>query len=554
MQLMSLQDVYLSYGESTLLNNSTLSIDTNQRICLIGRNGAGKSSLLKIINNELLPDAGKIIKKPSITVAKLEQDIPTNLTGSIHSIVTSGLTKATQLLKRYEQLLEREDINDNPKLLTEMEKLQHQIEHIDAWNLETTIRTVLSKMALDGDASVTNLSGGMIRRVLLAKALVAKPDILLLDEPTNHLDIATIEWLEEFLLSYNKTIIFITHDRQLLQKIATKIVELDNGMLQEWNCSYDKYLERKAMQLDAEQKAAELFDKRLSEEEKWIRKGIQARRTRNEGRVRHLKQMRRDKEQQQKRPEKIKLKQHKISYSGKAVFGLHKINFKYNNKSIIDQFSMKIIRGDKIAIIGKNGCGKSTFLKLLLNELEPDSGKITVGTQLQISYFDQRKEQLDEQKTVIGNLLESGEYIDINGKSQHVISYLQDFLFTPDRVRMPIKALSGGERHRLLLARIFMKPSNLLILDEPTNDLDIETLELLEERLLDYQGTLLIVSHDRAFVNNLVTSTLVFNDQGKLENYVGNYDDYQRQKPEVEISTSTKLAKESNAKSFRRKK
>jgi ATP-binding cassette subfamily F protein uup len=535
MPLMTLQNISLSYGAAPLLHAANLTIDAKQRICIIGRNGAGKSSLLKIINQEIMPDDGEVVTTSTLRVAKLEQEIPQHLSGTVYQLVASGLAAHTALLQEYYALSEKLATESTPKLLDQLHQLQQQLDQADAWQIEQRVEAVLSKIGISGELEVNALSGGMIRRVLLAKALVTDPDILLLDEPTNHLDIATIEWLENFLLNYSKALVFITHDRSFLKKLATVIVEIDNGQLQRWDCDYTKYIERKAELLAAEEKANELFDKRLAEEERWIRKGIQARRTRNEGRVRQLKQMRVEHQQRRERLGSVNLQQQKVSYSGKIVFALDKVSYKTADKVIINNFSAQIMRGDKIGIIGANGCGKSTLLKLLLGELQPTSGHVEQGTQLKISYFDQTRAQLDENKTVIDNVSTVSEYIDINGKSQHIISYLADFLFTAERARTPVKALSGGERHRLLLARIFTQACNVLILDEPTNDLDAETLELLEERLLNYTGTMLLVSHDRDFINNVVTSTIVFEGEGRLVEYVGGYDDYLQQRPAFTI-------------------
>ena len=539
MSLLTLRNISLAFGQAPLLDKV---VEPKQRICIIGRNGAGKSSLLKIIHRELLPDAGEMVLADRVRVAKLQQDLPQNLSGSVYELVARGLGKQGELLAEFHAVSELLATDTSPAVFKKFERLQHELDSHDAWQVQQQVDTVLSKMGLDPEQSVTGLSGGMMRRVLLAQALVNDPDLLLLDEPTNHLDIETIEWLEEFLLSYKKTIIFITHDRSLLKKLATQIVEVDAGELQSWDCNYEQYLERKAIQLAAGERANKLFDKRLAEEERWIRKGIQARRTRNEGRVRALKKMRVERQERRAAIGKVKLAQQKIDYSGKLVFDVEGVSYALESKPIIKDLNLKILRGDKIGIIGPNGCGKSTLLKLLLGELQPDSGTVLQGTNISISYFDQKRMQLDENKTVQENISSSSDMVEINGKSQHVISYLGDFLFTPERARTPVKVLSGGERHRLLLARIFTKPCNVLILDEPTNDLDAETLELLEERLMEFEGTLLMVSHDREFINNVVTSTLVFEGDGRLQEYVGDYNDYLRQRSEepAEVQVATK--------------
>ncbi len=497
MALVNLRNITLSYGSHPLLDKVNLAIEAKERICLIGRNGEGKSSLLKLLLGDVVPDAGNIERSPSLKIANLMQEIPTDLTGTVAEVVSSALDPDAD----------------------------------DYWNHPMLVEKILSQMQLDPDLNVDALSGGMVRRVLLAKALVDEPDILLLDEPTNHLDINTIIWLEDLLLGFQKTLLFITHDRNLVRKLATRIIEIDRGQLSSWDCSYDQYLIHKAEMLSAESKANALFDKRLSEEEKWIRKGVEARRTRNEGRVRQLKSMRVERQQRREGAGKVNLQHQSVDRSGKLVFTLENVSYQYDDKPIINDFSSVICRGDKIGIIGPNGCGKSTFLRVLLEQLKPTSGTVKHGGSLNISYFDQTREQLDENKSVVDNIYDGCEFIDINGRSLHVISYLKDFLFTPERAKVPTKSLSGGERHRLLLARLFTKPCNVLILDEPTNDLDAETLELLEEHLLDYKGTLLLVSHDREFIDNVVTSTIVFEGNGRINEYVGGYHDYLRQSP-----------------------
>ncbi len=496
MILMTLRNIHLAYGPmDVLLDKAHLSIETRERIGIIGRNGAGKSSLLKLIQGELLADTGEVEGNPDLKIAKLEQEIPNDLKGTVLEMVSSVLS-------------DQED-----------------------WESLHRAEAIISKMNLDPTQEVSTLSGGYIRRVLMARAIVSEPDILLLDEPTNHLDIDTIAWLEDFLLKYRKTVIFITHDRVLLSKIATRIVEIDRGKLISWKGSYQDYLVHKEAELVAEGHKNAVFDKKLAEEEAWIRQGVKARRARNEGRVRALEQMRLERRARRDQVGKVKFATQAATLSGKIVFELENVQKSYGDKTIIRRFSTTVMRGDKIGIIGANGCGKSTLLRLLLGEESPDAGMVKQGTQLEIRYFDQKREQLDDTKPVMANIGEGGDFVTVNGKSMHVMSYLNDFLFSPARAKVLTKALSGGERHRLLLARLFTKPNNVLILDEPTNDLDAETLELLEERLVDYPGTLIVVSHDRRFLDNIVTTTWAFEGNGVLNEYVGGYEDYVRQRP-----------------------
>lgn len=497
MLLLTLRNIHLAYGPTeVLLENAQLTIETRERICLIGRNGAGKSSLLKLIEGQIHCDSGEIERAPHLKIAKLIQEIPRDLTGTIFEVVASG------------------------------------IQDLESWEIDLRVETILSKMDLNPEQDVSTLSGGYIRRVLMAKAIVTEPDILLLDEPTNHLDIATIDWLENFLLKYNKTILFITHDRLLLDKIATRIIEIDHGQLVSWKGNYTGYLKHKEAQLSAEAKKNDLFDKRLAEEERWIRQGVKARRTRNEGRVRELEAMRVERQKRRERVGTVNIQTQSVESSGKLVFELDHVSHSYGDKPIIKDFSSVVMRGDKIGIIGVNGSGKSTLLQIIMEQLKPMSGSFRQGTRLDISYFDQQREQLDDTKSIVDNISDGCDFVTINGKAIHVMTYLSDFLFAPARARMSTKVLSGGERHRLLLARLFTRPSNVLILDEPTNDLDMETLELLEEKLAEYEGTLLLVSHDRSFLNNIVTSTWAFEGNGQVNEYVGGYDDYLRQRPD----------------------
>lgn len=543
MSLLSLRNITVGANHHPLLENANLTILPRERICLIGRNGAGKSTLLKLMMGEVTADFGGVEKQTSLKIAKLVQDIPKDLSGTVFDVVAEGLGDIGKLLAQYEKILHDLETQDHPELLNQLQRIQEKLDHADGWQLEQRVNALLDKMNLDPHIEINQLSGGFIRRVLLAKAIINEPDILLLDEPTNHLDIDTIIWLENFLLNYEKTLLVITHDKTLLQKISTRIIEIDQGKLFSWSGDYPSYLIHKQERIAAEEKANALFDKRLSEEEKWIRQGIKARRTRNEGRVTALKKMREERQSRRERPGELKLHQQSVDVSGKLVFRAINVNYTINDQTIVKNFNVMIDRGDKIGIIGTNGAGKSTLLKLLLGELQPTSGKIKTGTNLNICYFDQRRDQLDESKTAIQNIADGCDFIDVQGKSMHVISYLADFLFTPDRTRLAVGLLSGGERNRLLLAKLFTKPSNLLVLDEPTNDLDTETLELLEEKLLDYKGTVLLVSHDRAFLDAVVTSTLVFEGNGHIAEYVGGYEDYLRQRKAIPASDNNTTPK-----------
>ncbi len=497
MSLVSIRDLSIGFRGPALLDSVNCQIEPGQRIGLLGRNGAGKSTLMNLISGNLKPDSGDIIIAPNANIAKLSQDVPLDVAGSIRSIVATGL--------RIDSLPEEEQ-----------------------WRFENDIEQVLSRMELKGDNSFETLSSGMKRRVLLARALVSKPDLLLLDEPTNHLDISAIAWLESFLLKFNKSLMFVTHDRMFLRKLATRILEIDRGRIFDWSCDYDSFLERKDAALAAEEKQNALFDKRLAEEEVWIRKGIKARRTRNEGRVRALKKMRIERSDRRQKLGTSNLQIQEAQRSGALVVECKDVSFAYDDKPIFSNFTTSIMREDKVGIIGSNGAGKSTLLKVLLGLATPTGGNIKTGTNLEIAYFDQLREQLDGEATVQENVGDGSDSILINGTKKHVLGYLQDFLFAPERARTQVKFLSGGERNRILLARLFAKPANVIVLDEPTNDLDAETLELLEEKLVQFTGTVLMVSHDRAFLNNVVTSTLVFEDDG-LREYVGGFDDWQRQ-------------------------
>lgn len=539
MPLLTLRNITLGHGGLPLIEGANLTIEENERICLIGRNGVGKSSLFSLILGRLHQDAGQVERQTGLSVAALDQTVTPSCTDSVYHYVAQGLGKTGLLLEEYQTLTQQLETDSSEKILNQLTQVQQKIDAAQAWQTGHQVETVLSKMQLDPLAKVNTLSGGMRRRVSLGRALVTQPDILLLDEPTNHLDIDAIIWLEEFMVQYQGTILFITHDRTLLEITATRIIEVDLGQLFNWPGNYQTYLEKKAEQVASQQKADALFDKRLAEEERWIRQGIKARRTRNEGRVRALKKMRDQRSQRRQQIGKVSMQNVAHESSGKVVFEVDHVQFGIEQRQLINDFSTLITRGDKIGIIGKNGTGKSTLLKLLLGELTPQSGTIKKGTKLNIGYFDQLHSALDENERVVDSINEGADFIQIGDQSMHVLSYLKDFLFTPERARSHIRLLSGGERNRLLLAKLFAKPCNLLILDEPTNDLDSDTLELLEEKLLDYQGTLLLVSHDRAFLNNVVTSTIAFEGNGVVEEFVGGYDDYLRQRS-VKKDTSEK--------------
>lgn len=524
MPLICLRDVCLHLGQPLLLDTVNLTIEPNERIGLIGRNGVGKSSLLKVLQGIIKPDSGSIEYATHCTIASLVQEVPQDLEGSVYDIVASGLGEIGAIVMRYQTLIVQADAIHEQ----ELSRLQSRIEQEHAWDILNQVDIVLSKLSLNGEWNFAECSGGLKRRVLLARAMVQNPSILLLDEPTNHLDIESIQWLETALLQYPGTLVFITHDRAFLQNLATRIIEIDRGKLTSWPGNYQLYCERKQAALEAEEKSWSEFDKKLAQEEVWIRQGIKARRTRNEGRVRALEKMRRERAQRQTRQGMAELKIHAGKLSGKQVLVAQDVSFSFGEKKIVEHFSLILSRGDKVGIVGPNGCGKSTLIRLLLGEYAPTEGRIQHGTNLQVIYFDQTRAQLKEEKTAIENLDIGSDSVTINGKTQHVISYLQDFLFTPARARTLVKHLSGGERNRLLLAKLFLRPSNMIVMDEPTNDLDMDTLDLLEEILANYEGTLLLISHDRAFLDNVVTSTLVFEGNGVVTEYQGGYQDWQK--------------------------
>lgn len=531
MALLSLQDVSVSFGGQPLLEKVNMQVKKGERVCLLGRNGEGKTTLLRLISGRVEPDSGAITLQKGKRVAGLPQELPTNLTGSVHEVVAGGLAGIGSLLEEYHQLTRRLAHGADEFMLRRIGLLQERLEGSQGWQIRQQVDKVLTRLSLDPDVRFETLSVGFRRRTLLARALVAEPDILLLDEPTNHLDINAIDWVEEFLEKYMGTLIFVTHDRVFLQKLATRIIEIDRGQLLNWACGYRAYLERKQATLDVEEVQRKQFNRRLAKEEEWIRKGIKARRTRNEGRVRALIKMREAQQAQRRQAGSARIQIQEAESTGKLVIEASKISHGYGEAVFIKDFSTKIIRGDRIGIIGPNGIGKSTLLRILIGEMAPDRGRVRKGTRLEVVYFDQLREKLDEDVTVQESVASGNDTVQINGRQRHVIGYLKDFLFTPDRARSPVRILSGGERSRLLFARLFTRPSNMLVLDEPTNDLDMETLELLEERLLDYTGTILLVSHDRAFLNNVVTSTLVFEAGGVITEYAGGYDDWLRQRP-----------------------
>ena len=540
MGLIWINEVSVSFGGPRLLDGVTLQIEAGERIGLLGRNGSGKSTLMKLLVGDITPDTGEIIRSGGVRIAMLPQDIPDDLPGTVYDVVASGGQEHLELLREYHDLTLQMARSGDDGLLKKLERAQHRLETSGSWLFHQRVETVIARTDLDENAQFRLLSAGWKRRVFLARALVNDPDLLLLDEPTNHLDINAILWIEEFLLKFEKTLMFVTHDRAFLQGLATRIVEIDRGRLVSFACDYRTYLERRQALLEAEEKEWHDFDKKLAEEETWIREGIKARRTRNEGRVRALAQMRQERVRRQEHAGLSRLVIQEAERGGRTVVDAETISFSWDDKRIVEAFSTTIIRGDRVGIIGANGSGKTTLLKVLLGELTPQQGRVRLGTGIRIAYFDQLRAQLDENKTLRQNIGDGNDTIIVDGASRHVVGYLQDFLFSPEQIMAPVRSLSGGERNRLLLAKLFIIPSNLLILDEPTNDLDAETLELLEDRLLEYRGTILMVTHDREFLNNVVTSTSVFEGEGRLQEYVGGYDDWLRQRnAPVEPSKST---------------
>lgn len=550
MALLVLRDLCLHFAGPAILDHADLTIQKGDRIGLVGRNGMGKSTLLQVIQGDISVDKGTIELQKGAVVASLQQNVPTDMQGRVYDIVAGGLRDIGDLLIAYHHA----SLATEPEALDRLHHIQHQLEAKGGWQHSQEIAKVISRLDLDEDAEFAGLSGGWKRRVLLARALVSSPDILLLDEPTNHLDIESITWLEKALQDYRGTIIFVTHDRAFLQKLATRIVELDRGIITDWPGDYAKYLERKAHALATEEKQNALFDKKLAQEETWIRQGIKARRTRNEGRVRALKQLRLERNARRDVQGKANIQLQTAEKSGKEVIVAEHISCERGGKRIINDFSTTVMRGDKIGLIGPNGCGKTTLLKCLLKQLPLSSGKVSLGTNLQIAFFDQLRSQLEDDKTIEENVGQGSDTITINGKSKHVIGYLQDFLFSPERSRSTVRTLSGGERNRVLLAKLFAQPANLLILDEPTNDLDIETLELLESLIVEFTGTVLVVSHDREFLNNVVSSIIAFRHDGQFDEYVGGYEDYLRQAPQSKPAPSkAKAVKKEKPKSQTKK-
>lgn len=548
MALIKLESACLAYGHVPLLDKVDLQIDAGERVCLVGRNGAGKSTLMRVMEGVAELDEGGLWKKPDLRVGILSQEVPQLDDLSVYDVVAGGLDRMGKVIAEYHHVLHEMETDHSEAITNKLSHLQDEIDANDGWNLEQRITTVITKLELPEDAMMGSLSGGYKRRVMLARALVLDPELILLDEPTNHLDVEAIQWMEEFLLGFNGAVLFITHDRTFLRHLATRIVELDRGKITSWPGNYDTYIKNKEERAVIEEQQNALFDKKLAQEEVWIRQGIKARRTRNEGRVRALEQLRRERSARLNKVGNVKLQVEKGESSGKIVIEAKDISKSFAGKTIIKPLTTKVMRGDRIGILGPNGVGKSTLLKMLLGELEPDTGSVELGTKLQVAYFDQQRATLDPEKTVADNLNFGSDTITINGKSRHVMSYLQDFLFPPARVRSPVKSLSGGERNRLLLARLFIQPANLLVLDEPTNDLDVETLELLEELLCNYDGTLILVSHDRTFLDNVVTSTLAFEGDGIINEYVGGYEDWLRQSRKTTAKTGAKETQSKEAK------
>jgi ATP-binding cassette subfamily F protein uup len=551
MSLLRFDDIGLEFGDQLILRDAEFSIEPGERVCLIGRNGAGKSTTLKLIMGTLEADRGEIIARHGLIVSSLEQTLPEAMDMPITDVIRSGLTQIEALLEEYAQ---KSGTDLDKHGLRELEALHAKIDAHDGWHLEQRIETTITELHLPADKKMNQLSGGWRRRVALAKALVQKPDLLLLDEPTNHLDIATIKWLEDRIYSYPGAVMFITHDRAFLQRLATRIVEIDRGKLTSWPGDYENFLRRKEKAMEDESVAEDKFDKKLAEEEEWIRQGIKARRTRNEGRVRSLMKMREEREERVAKEGKARIHIEEAEQSGRKVIRARSISYSYGDEEVIRDFSIKIMRGDRIGLIGNNGVGKTTLLRLLLGELEPQTGTLKMGTGLEVGYFDQLRQTLDLEKSVSYNVGEGRTYIKLNGKDRHVVGYLRGFLFSPKRAMTPVKSLSGGERNRVILAKLFTRAANVLVLDEPTNDLDIETLEVLEQKLCEYTGTLIVVSHDREFLDNVVTSTVVFEEDGKVQEYVGGYSDWVRRGHQLAVTDNPYEVERKKREALERKK
>jgi ABC transport system ATP-binding/permease protein len=531
MALMGMRDVCWGFVDPPLLENITFQIEKGERVCLVGRNGVGKSTLIKLLNGSMLPDSGDVWRKQGISVTALEQDVPEGFPGTVFDVVAEGFGETGRALVRHRQVCRDMETRGTPELEKRRNQLQQMLDTGNGWELLTRVENILSRTQLDAENRFTDLSAGLKRRTLFARALAGKPDILLLDEPTNHLDIDTIIWMEEFILRHVTTLLFITHDRAFLKKLATRILELDRGGLISHDGNYATYLKKRQAALEVEETQNGVFAKKLSQEEAWIRKGIKARRTRNQGRVRSLQKMRLAQQARRRKIGNVRLQVQEAERTGKLVIEARDVSFSYGQTPIVQSFSTVIMRGDKVGIMGPNGVGKTTLMNILLKTEPLETGSVRHGTNLQVVYFDQLRDQLDQQKSVRENIVAGNDFIIFNGRKRHVISYLQDFLFSPERCRTPVHVLSGGEKNRLMLAKLFTRPANVLVLDEPTNDLDAETLELLEELIFEYQGTLLLVSHDRDFLNNVVTSTIVFEGNGQVMEYVGGYDDWLDQRP-----------------------
>ena len=541
MSLLRFDEVSLEFGDLKILSEAEFSIDGGERVCLIGRNGAGKSTTLKLITGELEPDRGEIVRAQNLVVSQLAQSLPEAMNLPVRDVVRSGLDEIEALLAEYQR---RSKLDLDRQGMLELEAVHAKLDAHEGWHIEQRVDTVITDLNLPADKKMNELSGGWRRRVALAKALVQKPDLLLLDEPTNHLDIATIKWLEDRVYSYPGAVMFITHDRAFLQRLATRIVEIDRAKLTSWPGNYGDYLRRKEKALEDEASANARFDKKLEEEEAWIRQGIKARRTRNEGRARTLVKMREERAGRVSPEARARIYIEEAERSGRKVIRAKNVSYRYGDEPLIEGFSIKIMRGDRIGLIGNNGVGKTTLLRLLLGQLEPQGGTLKHGTNLEIGYFDQLRQTLDLEKSVAYNVGEGRTYINLNGKDRHVVGYLKGFLFSPERSQTPVKSLSGGERNRVILAKLFTRPANLLVLDEPTNDLDIETLEVLEQKLCDYNGTLIVVSHDREFLDNVVTSTIVFEENGRIQEYVGGYSDWVRQGKQLAVADNPYEAEE----------